>query len=263
LGDHPRGHEAGERLYVAGDTVVHRVPAHVKLLSAVATVLVVVATPGQMFAVFAGYAAILAALVRLARIPVRTVATRMVIEVPFVIFAALMPLVAVGPRIDVGPLSLSEAGLLAAWTLVAKATAGVVVSIVLGATTTTSDMIAGLRRLRLPDLLVQILAGMVRYVHVVGEEVHRMARAREARGFAARGPRAWPVLARSLGTLFIRSYERGERVHLAMQSRGYTGRMPQLHPAPPPTAGMWASASVLPAAAAAVLVAGLASGGAA
>ena len=47
--------------------------------------------------------------------------------------------------------------------------------------------------------------------------------ARESRGFTARDPRHWPVLARSAGALFIRSYERGERVHLAMLSRGYTG----------------------------------------
>jgi cobalt/nickel transport system permease protein len=50
---------------------------------------------------------------------------------------------------------------------------------------------------------------------------------RESRGFSARNPRHWPVLARSAGALFIRSYERGERVHLAMLSRGYTGKMPR------------------------------------
>jgi len=38
------------------------------------------------------------------------------------------------------------------------------------------------------------------------------------------------VVARSAGALFIRSYERGERVHLAMLSRGYTGVLPDLAP---------------------------------
>ena len=55
--------------------------------------------------------------------------------------------------------------------------------------------------------------------------------ARESRGFDARDVRHWPVLARSAGALFIRSYERGERVHLAMLSRGYTGTMPRLRAA--------------------------------
>ena len=51
-----------------------------------------------------------------------------------------------------------------------------------------------------------------------------MRTARESRGFTARNPRHWPVLGRSAGALFIRSFERGERVHLAMISRGYDGK---------------------------------------
>ena len=68
---------------------------------------------------------------------------------------------------------------------------------------------------------------MIRYLDVVTTEMQRMKIARESRGFTARNPRHWPVLARSAGALFIRSYERGERVHLAMLSRGYDGRLPQ------------------------------------
>ena len=53
--------------------------------------------------------------------------------------------------------------------------------------------------------------------------------ARESRGFQARDVRHLQVVAQSAGALFIRSYERGERVHLAMLSRGYTGTMPTIH----------------------------------
>jgi len=61
---------------------------------------------------------------------------------------------------------------------------------------------------------------------VVTDEMQRMKVARTSRGFSARNPTHWPVVARAAGALFIRSYERGERVHLAMLSRGYDGRMP-------------------------------------
>jgi cobalt/nickel transport system permease protein len=67
---------------------------------------------------------------------------------------------------------------------------------------------------------------MIRYTVVVTEELKRMAIARESRCFEAKGPKQWGVLARSAGALFIRSYERGERVHMAMLSRGYTGSLP-------------------------------------
>lgn len=226
MGDHRHGHDAGERLYVPGDSVVHRLPAHVKIVAAFVTVLAVVLTPPTAVWAFGCYALLLMLLVVSAGLTMRQVVPRLVIEVPFVAFALLLPLVGRDPRIPVGPVELSEPGLWAAWGIVAKATAGIVVSIVLAATTPTRDLIDGLQRLHLPAVLIQIVASMVRYLHVVSDEWNRMARARASRGFRARGPRSWPVLAHSAGTLFIRSYERGERVHLAMLSRGYTGRLP-------------------------------------
>jgi cobalt/nickel transport system permease protein len=57
--------------------------------------------------------------------------------------------------------------------------------------------------------------------------MERMKIARASRGFEATGIKHWRVLATAAGALFIRSYERGERVHLAMLSRGYSGALPQ------------------------------------
>jgi len=151
----------------------------------------------------------------------------MVVEIPFVVFAVLLPFVSRGPRIDVLGLSVSESGLVAGGALLAKGTIGVLASLTLAATTEPQDLLVGLERLRLPQQLVAIMAFMVRYLDVVTSEMHRMRVARQSRGFTASNPRHWPVLARSMGALFIRSYERGERVHLAMLSRGYTGRMPR------------------------------------
>jgi cobalt/nickel transport system permease protein len=64
------------------------------------------------------------------------------------------------------------------------------------------------------------------------------------------------VLGPAAGSLFIRSYERGERVHLAMLSRGYAGRMPT-GPAAAVPAQAWLTALALPLAAGAVLASGL------
>jgi cobalt/nickel transport system permease protein len=99
----------------------------------------------------------------------------------------------------------------------------VLASLLLAATTEPRDLLAGLERLRVPAQLVQIMGFMVRYLDVVTDELRRMRTARESRGFTARDPRHWPVLARCAGALFIRSFERGERVHLAMVSRGHDG----------------------------------------
>jgi len=217
----------GHRLHFHGHSPVHRAPAHVKLLLLLGFVLVVVATPREWYAAYAGYLAVLLAVIALSRVPAGYLAKRMVVEVPFVVFAVLVPFVATGPRTEVLGLSVSEPGLLAAWGLLAKGTLGVLASLTMAATTEPTAVLAGLQRLRMPELLVQIMGFMIRYLDVVTAEMGRMMTSMRSRGCEPRSPRHWPALARSLGALFIRSYERGERVHLAMVSRGYTGKLPQ------------------------------------
>lgn len=216
----------GHKLHYHGHSAVHRAPAHHKILVLLGFMLVVVATPGTWFAVFGLYLGLLLVVIALSGVPPLYIGKRMVVEVPFVVFAVLMPFLATGPRIEVLGLTVSEPGLLAGWALLAKGTLGVIASLTLAATTEPRDLLAGLQRLRFPDQLVQIMGFMIRYLDVVTDEMRRMRIARESRGFSAGNIRHWPVIARSAGALFIRSYERGERVHLAMLSRGYAGRLP-------------------------------------
>lgn len=244
------GHTHGG--YVARSSPVHRLPAECKLLAAVAFVLVVVSTPRAWWPAYPGYLALLAAVALLATVPVWTVLRRTVVEAPFVLFAVLLPFVAGGEKVEVLGLSLSRAGLAGGGTVLAKATLGVLTSILLVATTEQRALLAGLERLRLPARLVEIAAFMLRYAEVITAEMRRMRIARESRCFEARSVRAWRPLAQSAGALFVRCYERGERVHLAMLSRGYTGTMPQLHRRVVP-ARAWVTAAALPAGAAAVL----------
>ncbi|RYP80613.1 cobalt ECF transporter T component CbiQ [Nocardioides guangzhouensis] len=218
----------GHRLHYHGHSPVHRAPAHLKIVALVAFMLTVVATPREWYPVFAGYLAILLAVVAASGVPFGYLAKRMVVEVPFVLFALLVPFIAHGPTAEVLGLTVSEPGLLAAWGLLAKGTLGVLASLTLAATTEPVAILAGLRRLRMPDLVVQIMGFMIRYLDVVTAELGRMLVGMRSRGCDPRSPRHWPALARSLGALFIRSYERGERVHLAMLSRGYTGVLPDL-----------------------------------
>jgi cobalt/nickel transport system permease protein len=241
------------RLYLPGASLVHRLSPQCKLVAALGFVILVVLTPPQHIWAFALYAALLAAVAAVARVRAGLIARRMLIEVPFVLFAVAMPFLTPGERIEVAGLQLSVAGLWSAWNVLAKASLGVVTSILLAATTELRMLLLGLERLRLPSLLVQIMTFMVRYSDVILAEMHRMRIARTARGFESRDIRGLPVLARSAGTLFIRSYERGERVHLAMLSRGYTGQLPTVADVSAP-ARQWLTALALPACAAVIAV---------
>jgi cobalt/nickel transport system permease protein len=241
------------QLYRPGDTLVHRLPPQCKLVAVAGFAIAVVATRREAFWAFGVYALVLAGVAAVARVPPGFLLRRMVIEVPFVVFAVAMPIIGLGERTQVLGLSLSVPGLWAAWNILAKATLGVIASILLASTTEPRTMLLGAQRLRLPQLLVQIATFMLRYMDVILDEMRRMRIARESRGFVARDLRHVPVLAKSAGALFIRSYERGERVHLAMLSRGYSGSMPIIQDLSASTAS-WGYALALPGAAAVLAV---------
>jgi cobalt/nickel transport system permease protein len=242
------------RLYRPGDSPVHRLPPHGKLLGLLGFVVVVVATPRTAFWAFGAYALLLAATTALARLPPLFVLRRMAIEAPFVVFAIALPFLAAGERVEVAGVALSAHGLLAAWNILAKGTLGVAASVVLAATTDTRDLLLGVQRLGGPELLTQIATFMLRYGEVVSAEARRMRTARAARGFDARSLRHAAVLAHSTGALFIRSFERGERVYVAMLSRGYSGRLPTGSDTPVRPA-QWLAVASLPAAASAIAAA--------
>ncbi|APU40641.1 cobalt ECF transporter T component CbiQ [Streptomyces sp. NPDC056254] len=243
------------RLYRPGQSPVHTLPPHCKLAATFGFVLVVVSTPREAVWAFGLYALLLAGVAAAARIPAGLLLRRLLIEVPFVAFAVLMPFVAEGERVEVLGMSLSVSGLWGAWNVLAKGTLGVAASVLLASTTELRALLLGLQRLGLPSLLVQIASFMIRYADVIGDELRRMSVARRSRGFEASGIRHWGVLAKTAGALFIRSYERGERVYLAMVSRGYAGSMPVIDEAVA-TRGQWAYAAALPVTALAVCLMG-------
>jgi cobalt/nickel transport system permease protein len=254
---HPGGHGL-DGLYVAGDSPVHRMAPEVKIAATVAYVFAVVATPRDALWAFGGHAVLLVGAVALARLPPVLVLRRLRIEVPFLLFAAFMPFTGAGPRVDVLGLSLSEPGLWSAWNIVAKGTLGVAASIVLAATTPVADLLRGLDRLHVPRVITAIAGFMVRYLGIVAGEGRRMHVARQSRGYDPRWLWQARGIAASAGTLFVRSYERGERVYLAMLSRGYDGTMPALGGRRASASGWWPVAFPLAAwtLAAAALVAG-------
>ncbi|ADG87241.1 cobalt ECF transporter T component CbiQ [Thermobispora bispora] len=244
---------AGHRLHLPGDTPVHRLPPQCKLAATLAFAVAVVATPRERFWAFGVYALLLAGVALAARVPAAFLLRRMTIEVPFVLFAVAIPIIGMGERVEVLGVPLSVEGLWASWNILAKATLGVAASILLAATTEPRMLLYGAERLRLPQLMVQIAMFMLRYLDVILDEMRRMRIARESRGFVARDLRQAPVLAKSLGALFIRAYERGERVHIAMLSRGYTGRMPVIDELPA-SGRQWAAAASVPVLAAVTAV---------
>jgi cobalt/nickel transport system permease protein len=157
------------------------------------------------------------------------------VAAPFMLVALPLVFVRTGDplgSVDLGPLRLtiSGEGLRMFTTIALKSWLSVQAALLLTFTTPFHDLLDALRELRLPRILVAIIGFMYRYLAVLGEEAQRLMRARAARsavaeGVAGGGTIAWRarVTGSMVGSLFLRSYERSERIYAAMQARGFEG----------------------------------------
>jgi cobalt/nickel transport system permease protein len=238
-------------LYLPGASPLHRARPQCKIAASFLFVLAVVATPREALWAYGLYALLLLGLARVGRVPLAFLARRLVIEVPFLAFAILLPVVGQGERVEVLGLPLSREGLWAGWNILVKGTLGVAASVLVAATTPVPELLRGLERLRLPRAFTTIAGFMVRYADVIADELRRMRVARLSRGYDPRWLWQAKAVAATAGALFIRSYERGERVYLAMVSRGYAGSMPVLEDLGA-SRRQWLAALATPAAAALV-----------
>jgi len=190
------------------DSPVHRLPAALKLATAVALVIATVLLPVSQWAGFVAIASALAVVAALSRIPAAFLAKRLLLLEPFVIGVAVLALFQ--PR-----------GWAVFLTLLLRTNLCLLTMILLSNTTPFSEVLRVLKRLRVPALLVTTLALMYRYLAVLVEETARMRRARASRTFARRRGAAWHSIATIISQLFIRSTERAERIYAAMCARGW------------------------------------------
>lgn len=130
--------------------------------------------------------------------------------------------------------TITDAGLLRFVSIVVRSWLSVQMAILLVAVTEFPKIVHALRHLRVPAVLTVIISFLYRYLFVLTDEVMRLLRAREARsaGKGGGGRVMWRarVAGNMAGQLFLRSYERSDRVYNAMLSRGYKGELMTIHP---------------------------------
>lgn len=208
---------------------IHALDARAKILAALMLVLGVVSTAPLRPIELALFCTLLAAVAVIAHLPLRRVLRRSLMVIPVAATIALMaPLQASGGSWNAAGLAAawSGGGWLIAWGIVSKAWLSAVCMLLLAATTRTAELLQGLRSLGVPGVFVMLLAFIARYVSVLGDQLRSLRIALASRAPHLRGRRLLGALGSISGNLFVRSYERGERVYAAMLARGYTGTLP-------------------------------------
>jgi cobalt/nickel transport system permease protein len=229
-------HFSPYHLYHPGDSALHQLDARIKLVLTLAFVLSVSLAPVAAWPMYVLLLAIALSAAVASELGWPFVMRRAAVALPFILAALPVLVTMKGPAV----LSIELAGWSASVTVpglerflsvALKSWLSVQMAILLTATTPLTDLLLAMRALRLPRLLVAILSLMWRYLAVLVDEAMRMMRARDARSGSCLGRGGGTVMWRArvtgamAGTLFLRGYERSERIYSAMLARGYDGNI--------------------------------------
>jgi cobalt/nickel transport system permease protein len=221
--------------YIPRHSPAHRADARLKIVLVVATVLAIALLPAGVFGAYLVIWLVLTGASMVAHLgPLRLVRGSWVV-LPFVLVA--VPLLFTRPgepvfSFGLGPLELTvtDTGLADTLSIAIKSWLSVQAALLLAYTTPFAALVDALRALRVPAIIVSIISFMYRYLAVLVDEAARMNRARRSRSAAAPSGRSggsvtWRarVTGAMVGSLFIRSYERSERIYAAMLARGFSG----------------------------------------
>ncbi len=210
--------------YASLDSPLHRFDPRAKLIAFLSLIFSIVLVPdlkvafiGLLFAVF---------MLILSRIPL-TFVFHYLEWVAIFILSFFVILIFTFPGEEIARfylLSITAEGLYTGSLITVRAFSALILIFPMIGTMRFDTTIKALYRLRVPGSLVQMLMFTYRYIFVLMDEFQSIWTAMESRGFQLRSNfYALSTIGKALGMLFVRSYERAERVYQAMCSRGYTG----------------------------------------
>ena len=207
----------------ARDTPLTRLDARAKVIATLAFIVIVVSFERYAVAALLPLAAYPVVLAVLGDVPAAPLVRKLLLAAPFaVLVGAFNPLLDRAPMLAFGEIAVA-AGWVSFASILVRFALTVGAALVLVAVTGMHTLCAALARLGVPQVLTAQLLFLFRYAFVLGGEAARMAAARELRS----GGRALALSAYGplLGHLLLRSFERAQRVHLAMVARGFDGEL--------------------------------------
>ena len=212
----------------------HKLAPHTRVLCTLLILFATVLTPDGHWLTWAIYGLALVGLLLLSRVTWSVLLKRVAVESAFIFVVLLGTLFRGGGRVlwAWGPLKITTVGLIVLGSVTLKALLSLLMLNLLTLTTSIPALLNALLVLRTPPLLVAILASMYRYINVLIGEFNAMRRAAASRNLMSNNRSARLVVGNMMGSLFIRTYERGERVYQAMLARGYQG-IPPVEKVPP------------------------------
>ncbi len=207
---------------------IHNLDPRAKIVASLVLIFAVVLAPPVRPLELVFLVMLLVAVTLLSNLPLRGILLRSMLVLPVAAGIALFaPLASVGGSWSVGAFGAAyRSGWITVWGIVSKAWLSAYLTLLLASTTPPPSLFQALKALKMPLIFLTMLSFLYRYTDVLGRQLRSMRHAVVSRGHSVRGRRLAALYGNLAGNLFIRAYERGERVHAAMVSRGYDGTLP-------------------------------------
>jgi len=210
-------------LLASGDTGLHKLDARAKVIVTALFVILVVSHGRYEISALFPFFIFPAALIAAGNLPLTYIARKILLLCPFVIVVGIFnPVIDRTIVLHLGTLPISG-GWLSFFSIITRSILTVGSAFTLLALTGFPGVCRALEQLGMPRPFAVQLLFLYRYIFVLTEEGGRAARARQLRscGKKGMGVKSFGSL---IGTLLLRTWQRAERVHIAMLSRGFDGR---------------------------------------
>lgn len=210
-------------LLAEGNSSIHALDARVKVVVTCVFIVSVVSFGRYELARLMPFFIFPAAMMALSGLPPLYLARKVALVSPFVLMVGLFnPVFDRAVLYQIGHLGVSG-GWISLASLLIRSLLTVGTAFILVGTTGFTAVCQALERLGVPQIFAVQLLFLHRYIFVLADETGRASRAREQRSCGKRGlgVASFGSLA---GHLLLRTWQRAERIHTAMLSRGFVGR---------------------------------------
>ncbi len=192
---------------------LHSLDPRVKFIIAIIIILNIITTGNNDYISFLIYFFIIIILILISNVPLGYIFSRSLVIIPFVLL------------ISIFNIFFREDGIIIFYNIAIRTFLSILSMILLSSTTDFVSLLKGLERMKIPDIFIQMLSFMFRYLFVIMDEMLKLKMARDTRYFGGRIINQIKVFGNIIGVLFIRSYERAERIYNSMLARGFNGEI--------------------------------------
>lgn len=215
-----------QELLSSKDSILHNVDSRIKLI--VLVMIILFAVTSSNYIVFIVLEIYLLLLIYISHIPVKDALMRVLLILPFGFFIAIFqPFIQPGDVLYTLPfgLKITLQGILFAELLLARLVISITSIVLFSYITPMKDIAEAFRRLHMPNEFAMIFSLFVRFIFLFYDELQSIRQAQASRCFSLsnKTPYTWKL--KQVGYLFLmmflKAYERGEKVYESMASRGY------------------------------------------